>query len=470
MRSRAVDAGGVETNSGGEFAGRSVLVVGLGASGFAAARTLARGGAEVRVTEQSSGPAVEERARELRSQGVDVETGGHDLGRTDVDLAVLSPGVPPSAGVVEALRRADVEVISEVELAYRCARCDFLAVTGTNGKTTTTSLLSAMLAEAGIRSTAAGNIGLPLIEAVASIPPGGAIATEVSSFQLATTHTFRPKIAVLLNVAEDHTDWHGSIEAYAAAKARITSNQQADDSFVFNNEDPTAVRVAADARSRTVPFSTLSSPEHGIGIYDATVVWRGRRVVNVDQIRLPGSAGLEDAVAAAGAALEYGAPIDAVARAIDRFHALPHRLELVGRVGEVAYIDDSKATNPHATLAAVRGLNDVVLIAGGRSKGMDLSPLVATVPPVIAVVAIGESAPEIEKTFSDVVPVDRVGDMGSAVSAAHHRAIPGGSVLLSPGCASLDMYESYAARGDDFRRAVDQLMALETEKRGNGRA
>jgi UDP-N-acetylmuramoylalanine--D-glutamate ligase len=449
----------------GEFSGESVLVVGLGVSGFAAARYLVRLGARVRVSEQAAGPAFEERARTLRDEGADVETGGHHLDRLNADLAVLSPGVPPRAEVVASLMESNIEVISEIELAYRVARCDFLAVTGTNGKTTTTSLLSSMLDEAGIPSAAAGNIGLPLIDAVASVPDGGAIATEVSSFQLATTSTFRPKVAVLLNVAEDHTDWHGSVEAYAAAKARVVENQLEDDVFVFNAEDPTAASVAAAAVSRTVPFSAHGLPQDGIGVREQTMVWRGRPVVSLGDIPIPGSAGLEDSLAAAGAALEFGVEADAVTKAIRNFRPLPHRLQVVARIDGVDYIDDSKATNPHATLVAVQGLNDVVLIAGGRSKGVDLSPLVGTVPPVIAVIALGESAADIEKIFSELVPVEQVEDMNSAVRAAHARSVRGGSVLLSPGCASLDMYDGYAARGDHFKRAVQDLM---TEVSGEG--
>ncbi len=441
-----------------EFAGKRVLVVGLGASGLAAARALLALDAKVRVTESTDGDNVRARADALRSEGAEVETGGHELELIGADLAVLSPGIPPTAAVVRALEREGVKTISEVELAFRLSHCDFLAVTGTNGKTTTTSLLAAMLGEAGIPSVAAGNIGLPVVDAVGSVPDSGAIALEVSSFQLAAIERFAPRVAVVLNIAEDHTDWHGTTAAYAAAKARIVENQGPDDVFLPNADDPLAMRIADHTSARVVPFSSRTVPNGGLGVANRRVVWRGTDILPVDDIPLVGGPGVEDAVAAAGAALEYGVDPKAVARAISTFRPLAHRLQIVAQDGGVTYIDDSKATNPHATIAAVDGLTEVVLIAGGRSKGMDLSDLERTVPPVRAAVALGEAAEKVVKIFEPLVTVERALDMRDAVRRAHRLASARGSVLLSPGCASLDMYESYAARGDAFASAVWELI------------
>jgi len=434
-----------------------VLVVGLGASGWAAARALIEIGADVRVTEASESEQMDERAAWLRSKGATVELGGHDLDHLDADLAVVSPGIPPTADVMEALEHSTTPVISEVELAYQLASCDFLAVTGTNGKTTTTSLLASMLAHSGIPSVAAGNIGLPLIDAIREVPDGGAIAVEVSSFQLAGIDTFRPKVAVLLNIAEDHMDWHGSIDAYSDAKARIVENQLADDHFVVNGHDERALAIAQRAPSKVIVMSIDSAPLDGIGVEDGRVMWMSEPLFGSEEILLPGRAGLEDTLAAAAAALAYGIDPDAVLAAVRGFIPLRHRLEQVAVVDRVRYIDDSKATNPHATLAAVSGLTDVVLIAGGRSKGIDLSPLAHTVPPVIAVVAIGEAAEEVATVYGDLVPVDRASSMEDAVRAARARSVPGGSVLLAPACASLDMYRSYSERGDHFARIARDL-------------
>jgi UDP-N-acetylmuramoylalanine--D-glutamate ligase len=434
--------------------GRRVLVVGLGASGFAAARALLGLQAKVMVTDHASDPVIEGRAAQLASEGADVAIGGHDLEVMDADLAVLSPGVPPEAPIVRVLKARGIETIGEVELAYRLARCDFIAVTGTNGKTTTTSMLAAILREAGTPSEAAGNIGTPAIDAIAAIGAGGVVALEVSSFQLETIDRFHPRVAVLLNIAEDHTDWHGSVDRYVAAKARVAMNQDADDVFIANADDKRAVEVAENVSSRVVYFSARRPLPDGIGIAGREVVWRGRRVISVADVPLSSRAGLEDAVAAAGAALEYGIERRVVARAIKGFRPLAHRLEVVAEAEGITYVDDSKATNPHATLAAVQGLHDVVLIAGGRSKGIDLSGLAATVPPVIAVIALGEASDAIVEVFEGLVPVQRARSMIAGVRAARALAKSGGSVLLSPGCASLDMYESYAQRGEDFARSV----------------
>jgi UDP-N-acetylmuramoylalanine--D-glutamate ligase len=438
--------------------GARVLVAGLGSSGYSAARALLELDAKVRVTESSDSAAVAWRAEELRAAGAEVEIGSHDLEQIDADLAVVSPGIPPHSPVISAVVARGIEIWSEIELAYRLAECEFLAVTGTNGKTTTTTLLTAMLREAGMDPIAAGNIGLPLVDAVGAAGSEKMIVAEVSSFQLAYIVSFKPRVSVLLNIAEDHTDWHLTLDAYARAKARITENQDAGDAFIFNQDDKLAAHASSGSKAKLVPFSSTGLPKDGIGVRDGHIVWRSDTVLQVDEVTLPGAAGLEDVVAAAGAALEYGADAGAVRRAVKGFTALSHRLEVVAEAGGITYIDDSKATNPHATLAALRGMRDVVLIAGGRSKGMDLGSLAEGVPPVIAVIAIGEAADEIERVFSDRVPVEIAGDMDDAVRLAGARSVAGGSVLLSPGCASLDMYAGYAARGEAFAHAVKSLL------------
>lgn len=439
------------------LADKKVLVVGLGASGWAASRALINLGAQVHVTESGDSPELAERAEWLRARGATVDLGSHDLDRLDADLAVVSPGISPSAEVMRGLEHSSTPVISEIELAYQLAECDFLAVTGTNGKTTTTSLLASMLEHSGVESVAAGNIGLPLIDAIERVGKGGAIALEVSSFQLAGIDTFRPKVAVLLNIAEDHTDWHGSMRAYTEAKARVVENQIADDHFVVNREDERAFAIAATAPSQVVELSAVAAPPNGIGLAGGRVLWHGKDLFDAEEILLPGRAGAEDTLAAIAAALSYGIELEAVLSAVRSFVPLRHRMEEVTSIDGVRYIDDSKATNPHATIAAVSGLRDVVLIAGGRAKGVDLSALAATVPPVIGVIAIGEAADEVIAVFEELVPVDRASSMEDAVRIARSRSVLGGSVLLAPGCASLDMYGSYSERGDHFARIVRDL-------------
>ena len=451
----------------GDFAGRRVLVVGLGVSGFAAARALVDLDAKVRVTEAGAGEAITARADTLRALGVEVETGGHDLDVLDADLAIVSPGIPPTSAVVRALADHQITVLSEVELAYQLAGCDFLAVTGTNGKTTTTSLLALMLERGGIPSTAAGNIGIPLAEAALSIPDDGAIAVEVSSFQLATIDRFRPAVAVLLNVAEDHTDWHGTFADYVAAKARIFENQTGEDLAVINADDPVASTLCGECRARVVRFSTVDVPDGGAGVRGGELVVEDRVVAAVSDVNLPGAAGLENAVAASTAAALYGVAPDAIRAALREFRPLRHRFEVVARSEGVTYIDDSKATNPHATISALKDMENVVLIAGGRSKGIDLAPLADASSALVAVVALGEARAELARVFAGLVPVIAVESMRDAVRRARDKANGAGSVLLSPACASLDMYESYAARGEDFAQQVQALIDQEGSDDGH---
>lgn len=447
------------------FEGKRIVVCGLGISGRAAAAALLKRGARVTVIDDNDNDDVRFHAEKLTTAGADAFVGERPA-LDDFDLAILSPGIPPSSPIVVELERAGVEAWSEVELAYVLGDCDFLAVTGTNGKTTTTSLLAAMLSESGIDALPAGNIGTPLIDAISRVGRGGALVVEVSSFQLATIHSFKPAVAVILNVAEDHTDWHGSFEAYAQAKGRIAENQDTSDKLVFNADDAVVTRLAAAARSTRVAFSPTRVPEGGVGVSEGAVVALGERLIGVDEIPLPGRPGIEDVCGAAAAALAYGVDRTAVERAIKGFRPLAHRLQMIAATDRISFIDDSKATNPHAAVAAVRDLQNVVLIAGGRSKGIDLSAMAEMVPPVIAVVAIGEAASEIESVFAGRVPVERATSMRDAVERAIRRSVPGGSVLLSPGCASLDMYESYAARGEDFARAVRALLGSQP---GDGR-
>ena len=443
---------------GAEFQGKDILVVGLGASGSAAAVALQDLGAKVAVTDGNTSSAIQERASGLRSRGIEVELGQHALADRGHDLAIVSPGIPPTAPVLMALSAAGVPLWSEIELAFRLSSHRFLAITGTNGKTTATSLLAAMLEKAGVPSVAAGNIGLPALEAIHMVPPGGVIALEVSSFQLAAIDSFRPQVAVVLNIAEDHTDWHGSIEEYAAAKHRITENQTDGDVLLVNQNDPLSLATSNGSKAKIVHFSRSSAPVDGIGIAGDSLVWRGRNLMPAAEISLKGAAGLEDAVAAAGAALEFGLEVAPVVEALRSFEPLAHRSQLVATSDGISYIDDSKATNPHATLAAVEGLRDVILIAGGRSKGIDLTPLASTAPPVSLVIALGEAKDEIATVFEGRAEVVLVDSMEEAVAVAASRGKPGVSVLLSPGCASLDMYGSYAERGEHFARSVRQTI------------
>jgi UDP-N-acetylmuramoylalanine--D-glutamate ligase len=375
------------------------------------------------------------------------------------DLVVPSPGVPEAHPVYRLAAGAGVPVRSEVELAGAAAArrgLPLVAVTGTNGKTTVTTLVAAMLVAGGVRAVAAGNIGRPLIDAVHDEDVDVVVA-EVSSFQLRFTEAFRPRVAVFLNVAQDHLDWHPTFEDYVAAKARIFANQAGDDLLVFNADDE-AVAAVAKTAPRSVAFTLRPRPDSWRPAGDHLVRPDGVPLMPVADLARNGPPDVANGLAAAAAATEVGASDDAVRQVLTTFSGLPHRVTPVGQSGGVTFVDDSKATNPHAALAALAGFESVVLVAGGRNKGLDLGVLRTEAGRIRAVVAIGEAAGEVEAAFAGVRPVRRAASMAEAVRLGAELAEPGDTVLLSPACASFDWYTGYGARGDDFAREVQALL------------
>ena len=424
--------------------GEHVVVVGLGVTGRAVSRLLVGEGCDVVVIEDRPAPDVADVAA-----GLGVSLVALDDAMEGAALVVPSPGVPAAHPVFEKAAAAGVPVISEIELAWQRAPMPLVAVTGTNGKTTVTTLVAEMLVESGLRAVAAGNIGLPLVEAVAR--DVDVVVAEVSSFQLQHTDGFRPAVAVWLNLAEDHLDWHPTPQHYVAAKARIWANQQDDDLAVVNAEDA-AVLAAARA---SAPGGVETFGDSGDWRVDGDwLVGPAGRVIEVSALPRALPHDIANSLAAVAAAVGAGARLDACGSVLARFRGLPHRVELVGDAGGVRFYDDSKATTPASVLAAVGGFPSVVLVAGGRNKGLDLGVLRQASSRLRAVVAIGDAAPEVEKAFAGTVPVTVATSMDDAVRLARGVARPGDAVLLSPGCASFDWYESYAERGDDFQRAV----------------
>jgi UDP-N-acetylmuramoylalanine--D-glutamate ligase len=436
-----------------------LLVVGLGVTGEEVARRRAGAGDEVVVAEdRPGGNGFEQRRRHLAGLGVEVVVSPEpaELERLVewAELVVPSPGVPESHPVYGLAGTAGVALVSEIELAAVAAAelgRTLVAVTGTNGKTTVTTLVQRMLEAAGQRALAAGNIGRPLLDAVHDDVE--VVVAEVSSFQLRFTERFRPRVAVLLNAAPDHLDWHPDFDSYVAAKARIMANQAGNDLLVFNADDGPVAEAAAAAPARSVGFSLTATT--GFRVEDGRLVGPdGEAFASVDSLARARPHDLANALAASAAALDLGAPAPAVVSALAGFEGLPHRVTPVGQSGGVSFVDDSKATNPHATLAALAGFDSVVLVAGGRNKGLDLGVLAREAERIRAVVAIGEAAGEVAKAFEGVRPVRRAGSMAEAVAAGAELARPGDTVLLSPACASFDWYSGYAARGDDFAACV----------------
>jgi UDP-N-acetylmuramoylalanine--D-glutamate ligase len=460
--------------------GSKVLILGLGKmTGAAVADVLLSSGADVRAHESFPTPAREKLGEALTARGVQVSFG--EPGETLVEdlvgwaaLVVPSPGVPPSNPVLAAALARGIKVISEVELGFGLVRGPVLGVTGTNGKTTTTTLLAEILNEAGKSAEAVGNIGVPFVTAARDSVEGGFLVAELSSFQLAFIDTFKPAAAVILNVGDDHYDWHSGYEDYLAAKGRITENQGADDRLVIRVDDPGCLAVASGSRAEVTGFG-LESPEQvwsqlklalgrapalaagmagdDVATFDGSVQ---TILTNSRDIRMDGLHNLENVMAAALAALKFGVAPEVIASVASRFGNLPHRTELVATRDGVRYVDDSKATNPHATLRALKGLSNVVLIAGGRAKGLDLSPLAEVTDQVSSVVVMGEAAMELERVFAGV-PSVTAENVEEAVQLAAGLAEPGDTVLLSPACSSLDQYTDYAERGNRFKQAVLSL-------------
>jgi UDP-N-acetylmuramoylalanine--D-glutamate ligase len=421
-----------------------VLVVGAGVSGRAAARLARRLGHQVVVYDQDRYVG-----HDLSSEGFTLVTGEWSMELLEgIDLVVTSPGVPEHAAPVSDTIDRHVTLWSELEFAARDTRVPIVAVTGTNGKTTVTGLITEMLRRGGSKVTAAGNIGTPLSDVVRE--PWDLLVVEASSFQLRFVEGFRPDVAVVLNVAADHLDWHGSVDAYRRAKARICGNQTSEDVLVYDADDEGASEIAALAASRTIPVSGRRMPPGGAGIVDGTLRI-AEVMLDIGNLAVSDPAYLVDLAAAGMAALEAGAAPDAVSEAAVAFRPGAHRREVIGTWSGVAWVNDSKATNPHAALASIAAFESVVLIAGGRNKDLDLSDVVSA-PNLRAVVAIGEAAEELIAAAKG--SVHGAESIREAVELADGLTEVGDTVLLAPGCASFDMFESYAARGDAFKAAV----------------
>ena len=442
--------------------GAKVVVVGAARSGIAAARLLAGRGASVVLTERRR--EVDQSVIELRDLGVELELGGHAT-RTleNADLVVLSPGVAPTLEGLDRLRRSKVPVISEVELASRWLRGRVVAVTGTKGKSTTVVLLGKMLEAGGCVVLVGGNVGMALSAQVEASTPEMIHVVEMSSFQLELTTTFRPSIAVLLNLHSDHLDRHESYTAYVAAKARIFANQTASDTLVINADDPEVLRLADHSSARRVAYAITESISTGVVVENDAIVRRSmtgdERLVPLSAVHLIGTHQLSDVMAASAVADLVGVSANDMTLAVDRFAGLEHVLQLVGEVAGVRFINDSKATNIEAARCAIENCGDrLVVIMGGRFKGGEFELLHRVIESQVdAIIALGEAQDRIHAELSGLVRIVDAVSMHDAVRIAYGLAVAGGTVLLAPACASLDMFRDYADRGLVFGQAVDRL-------------
>jgi UDP-N-acetylmuramoylalanine--D-glutamate ligase len=440
--------------------GKRVTVVGAARSGVAASYLLAQRGATVTLSDLR--PAIPEQDA-LRAAGVRLELGSQGAATlTRADIVVLSPGVPSALPVITEARAAGVHVMGELELASRWLRGRVVAITGTKGKSTTTTLTGRMLEAGGHHVLVGGNIGHPLSAQVEASRHDTIHVVEASSFQLESVETFRPWISVLLNFSPDHLDRHGSLDEYAAAKSRIFLNQTPADWAVLNADDGAVAPMAAAAVSRRLMFSMSDSLASGVLVRGDEIVRRtadgDQPLVPLSSIRLLGRHLIADVLAASAVASLAGVDAAAMTQAVESFTGLEHALEPVARISGVTFVNDSKATNVEAARRAIESFDSLVVIMGGRFKGGDLGELTAPLRARGAtVVAIGEARDLIAATFGGVIDVRQAGDMGAAVRMAFACAAPGAAVVLAPACASFDMFGDYAERGRVFKQEVGRL-------------
>ena len=449
-----------------ELKNKRVLVVGLGKSGIAAAMYLRKQGARVTVSDSRSATALAKEIPALLDAGVMVESGGHGLLTfRRQDLIVISPGVPLDTPEVKQAIGYGVPVIGELELASRFIKGRIVAITGSNGKTTTTTLIGKIFAHAGLATLVGGNIGTPVIELAPASTDETLDVLEVSSFQLETIETFRPWIALVLNITPDHLDRHGSFENYAAMKARITEGQQADDFLILNAEDKPTQMVAAKTKAQIFWFSARRQIKQGAFVHGESIFFLAKEggkpepIMPVAEIPLRGSHNVENVLAAVCAARLAGVDAEKIRAAVASFKAVEHRLEFVRCLQGVDYFNDSKATNVDAAIKAIEAFpSGIHLILGGKDKDSDYTVLASLLRErVKAVYTIGSAAEKIERELSGVVKMVGAGTIDIAVREASQAAVPGDVVLLAPACSSFDQFENYEHRGRTFRQIVNAL-------------
>jgi UDP-N-acetylmuramoylalanine--D-glutamate ligase len=445
-----------------ELRNKKILVVGLARTGVAVARYLAKQGARVTVTDMKGHDAVAPFLAELERLPIDYQLGMHDKHTfLMADLIVVSPGVPMDIKQLQLARAQKRRVISEIELAAAAISAPIVAITGTNGKTTTTSLAGEIFAACGFRTFVGGNIGTPLIDLVASGAPVERVVVELSSFQLEGIETFRPRVAVLLNITEDHLDRYATFQDYINAKARIFENQTDSDYALLNMDDPLVAGFAGKVRARVVPMSQQRDLDQGISYRDGVITFRWEDRVEsfpTDGYQLQGVHNRENILAALAAGLLLGCDPAASRNAVAAFRGLPHRMELVRTVDGVPWYEDSKATNVGSVGKALASFDNITLIAGGKDKGGSYAPLAALVRDRVRhMVLIGEARERIARELGDLTDTHLAGSLDEAVQRARELTGPGGVVLFSPACSSFDMFRDYEERAERYKALVRAL-------------
>ena len=448
--------------------GKNVLVVGLGKSGKAAARALNNAGAKVTVQDSATADKLDTQFLQyMKNEGIQSFLGSIPEDMTAYDMLVLSPGVPPSQKHIETAREAGIEIIGELELAYRLGEGNFIAITGTNGKTTTTTLVGEIFKASGRNTAVAGNIGSPVVTEAVDSTEDDWLVTEVSSFQLETAICFRPVVSAILNLTPDHLNRHGTMEAYGAAKARVAANQTEEDYMIVNLDDEKALALSKDTKAKVVPFSRKQKLEFGAYLDGSKII-----VKDVDgtehficyrkDLKIIGDHNVENVLAAAAIAYFAGIDVEVISSSIKEFPGVEHRIEYCGSVDGVEYYNDSKGTNVDAAVIAIKALGEgIILIAGGDGKSQDFVPLAEHFSGAVdALVLLGRDAPVIEEAArkTGFTNIYNCKDMPECVRKSAEIARPGEKVLLSPACASWDMYANFEQRGKHFKQCVKELL------------
>ena len=455
------------------FRDKRVTVLGLARSGEAAANLLSSLGAHVLVSDLKSEEELKNEITRLASAHPQIRfhLGGHpDEIIKDTELVVKSPGAPMDIPVLRSAREKGIPVIGEVELAYRVCRAPIIAITGTKGKSTTSTLLGQILRSRNGNTIVAGNIGKPITRYVLDLTESDLLVLEVSSFQLEATVDFAPEVSVILNIQRDHFDRHRSIEDYAAAKYRIFANQTEDEYTVLNADDPMVMACSSRTQARVILFSSRRLLDEGVCVQDGEIIVKcdGSKTVILrsDELRIPGRHNLENALAAVAVSFIYGVELEIIREELRNFSGLEHALEFVNEARGVEFINDSKSTNVIALKAALESLSSpAILIMGGRDKGNDYDPLKSLAQEKVRqMVLIGESAEKIQNSIGCYTTTHKAITMEDAVNLAYSLAKRGDTVLLSPACASFDMFRDYAHRGTVFKEAVEKIAEVESGK------
>ena len=451
-----------------QYADKKVLVVGMARSGVAAAQLLCRAGAHVIVNDSKTREALGDALLPLEALPVEWKLGMPAAeALPGAQALVISPGIPDTAPFVKQAREAGIPVLGELELAYQLAPGEMVAVTGTNGKTTTVSLLGEIFRNAGRVAHVVGNIGYPYSQAALEARDEDIFVCEVSSFQMETADTFHPKVAALLNITEDHLNRHGTMEVYTAMKMRMFRNQTSEDVAVFNADDPALEPLTSQVNSQVMLFSRKREVESGAFVRDGQMLlrWKGQEkpVCGVEEIRIPGPHNLENALAAACVAFAMDVPAPVIRHSLRTFKGVEHRIEFVRELEGVRYINDSKGTNVDSTIKAVQTMQrPTAIILGGYDKHCDFTPLAREMlasPMIREAVLIGATADQIESTLrrEGFTAIHRADTLKAAIDRCRALAADGWNVLLSPACASFDMFSDYEARGRIFKELVNEL-------------